>query len=156
MCSSSPPHRTRQCRPTARLRVHSPLSPPPSLSPRADLKVGKDGSDGGASSPAKAPPTSDSTGRRAWLRRRHADEEHPHELSEERGTEELSSATNGSAVRSRSARGGFGSVYNAFFHSASGGRVFLAVKPQAPQQAPPEDFGSMGRDSNADINLRTC
>ncbi|KAK3131275.1 hypothetical protein QOZ80_6BG0504400 [Eleusine coracana subsp. coracana] len=58
------------------------------------------------------------------------------ELSEERGAqrlrvfdlEELSSATNGFSRSLKLGEGGFGSVYRAFFRSAAGGRVVLAVK----------------------------
>ena len=58
------------------------------------------------------------------------------ELSEERGAarlrvfglEELGSATNGFSRALKIGEGGFGSVYRAFFRSAAGGRVVLAVK----------------------------
>ncbi|XP_044957015.1 probable serine/threonine-protein kinase PBL19 [Hordeum vulgare subsp. vulgare] len=58
------------------------------------------------------------------------------ELSEERGAarlrvfglEELGSATNGFSRALKVGEGGFGSVYRAFFRSAAGGRVVLAVK----------------------------
>ncbi|XP_062229830.1 probable serine/threonine-protein kinase PBL19 isoform X1 [Phragmites australis] len=58
------------------------------------------------------------------------------ELSEERGAqrlrvfdlEELSSATNGFSRALKVGEGGFGYVYRAFFRSAGGGRVVLAVK----------------------------
>lgn len=58
------------------------------------------------------------------------------ELSEERGAQrlrvfdldELGSATNGFSRALKLGEGGFGSVYRAFFRSASGARVVLAVK----------------------------
>ncbi|KAM0833324.1 hypothetical protein ACQ4PT_064337 [Festuca glaucescens] len=58
------------------------------------------------------------------------------ELSEEKGAarlrvfglEELGSATNGFSRSLKVGEGGFGSVYRAFFRSAAGGRVVLAVK----------------------------
>ncbi|XP_066374150.1 probable serine/threonine-protein kinase PBL19 [Miscanthus floridulus] len=58
------------------------------------------------------------------------------ELSEERGAQrlrvfdldELGSATNGFSRALKLGEGGFGSVYRAFFRSAAGARVVLAVK----------------------------
>jgi len=42
--------------------------------------------------------------------------------------DELQSATNGFSRALKVGEGGFGSVYRAFFRSAGGGRVVLAVK----------------------------
>jgi hypothetical protein len=89
-------------------------------------------------SPAKTPPPSDSSGQNKG--KAASSSSTPtrsiQELSEERGAQrlrvfdldELRSATNGFSRALKLGEGGFGSVYRAFFRSAGGGRVVLAVK----------------------------
>ncbi|TVT97576.1 hypothetical protein EJB05_57171 [Eragrostis curvula] len=86
--------------------------------------------------PARTPPTSDSSGQKSKASSASTPSRSIQELSEERGAqrlrvfdlEELSSATNGFSRALKVGEGGFGSVYRAFFRSAGGGRVVLAVK----------------------------
>ncbi|XP_051199340.1 probable serine/threonine-protein kinase PBL19 [Lolium perenne] len=88
---------------------------------------------GAAKSPA---PTSDGTGPTSKASSGSTPTRSIQELSEERGAarlrafglEELGSATNGFSRSLKVGEGGFGSVYRAFFRSAAGGRVVLAVK----------------------------
>jgi hypothetical protein len=86
---------------------------------------------------AKSPaPTSDGTGPTSKASSGSTPTRSIQELSEERGAarlrafglEELGSATNGFSRSLKVGEGGFGSVYRAFFRSAAGGRVVLAVK----------------------------
>ncbi|OEL25941.1 putative receptor-like protein kinase [Dichanthelium oligosanthes] len=95
---------------------------------------------GAKTPPAKSPPASDSSGGGQTSKASSASASTPtrsiQELSEERGAqrlrvfdlEELGSATNGFSRALKVGEGGFGSVYRAFFRSAGGGRVVLAVK----------------------------
>nr|CAB3469006.1 unnamed protein product [Digitaria exilis] len=91
--------------------------------------------------PAKSPPASDSSGGGQRSKASSAASASTptrsiQELSEERGAQrlrvfdldELRSATNGFSRALKVGEGGFGSVYRAFFRSAGGGRVVLAVK----------------------------
>jgi len=93
------------------------------------------------SQPAKSPPASDSSGgvgqrSKASSASASTPTRSIQELSEERGAQrlrvfdldELQSATNGFSRALKVGEGGFGSVYRAFFRSAGGGRVVLAVK----------------------------
>ncbi|CAN6206684.1 unnamed protein product [Urochloa humidicola] len=99
----------------------------------------------GAKTPpaARSPPASDSSGGGGGGQRSKASSASAstptrsiQELSDERGAqrlrvfdlEELRSATNGFSRALKVGEGGFGSVYRAFFRSAGGGRVVLAVK----------------------------
>ncbi|CAN6192715.1 unnamed protein product [Urochloa humidicola] len=96
----------------------------------------------GAKTPpaAGSPLTSDSSGGGQRSKASSASASTPtrsiQELSEERGAQrlrvfdldELGSATNGFSRALKVGEGGFGSVYRAFFRSAGGGRVVLAVK----------------------------
>ena len=96
---------------------------------------------GAKTAPAKSPPASDSSGgggqrSKASSASASTPTRSIQELSEERGAQrlrvfdldELQSATNGFSRALKVGEGGFGSVYRAFFRSAGGGRVVLAVK----------------------------
>jgi hypothetical protein len=87
-------------------------------------------------SPAKTPPSSSDSSGQNKGKAASTPTRSIQELSEERGAQrlrlfdldELRSATNGFSRALKLGEGGFGSVYRAFFRSAGGGRVVLAVK----------------------------
>jgi hypothetical protein len=87
-------------------------------------------------SPAKTPPSSSDSSGQNKGKASSTPTRSIQELSEERGAQrlrlfdldELRSATNGFSRALKLGEGGFGSVYRAFFRSAGGGRVVLAVK----------------------------